>query len=682
MYSLDDDELRGAWVEYIEPSHIEATLDMTDSNSIVYDWWDIESANRELAENILTSPSRALQQARAVVDDLIPRDIEARLNVRITNLPTEAARIRIRDIRPEHIGKLLAIDGLVRKVVPVRPRLTRATFACKRCAVRTTIDQDGTTIQEPLECRGSTIEGGCGRSGGVQSGTAFEMLPESREFVAVQKIEIQEVPEGLRGGAQPERITVWLEDDLVGLIYPGDHIVANSIIRATPRKKGREVLTLFEVDGMAVSTETQETAFEDVLLTPEDIEEIEKLADNPNIHSILARSIAPSLYGLGTEKRALLYQLFGGVGKTALDGTVLRGDIHILLMGDPGTAKSQLLRYVSGIAPRGIYASGKSASQAGLTAAAVKDDFGEGRWTLEAGALVLADKGLAAVDELDKMNDNDRSSMHEAMEQQTIHINKAGMSAVLNSRCSILAAANPQHGRFSEFEPYPEQFNLPAALISRFDFVFPITDVPNTSKDEALAEHILKSHTEGEGGHKEPAITPEFIRKYISYAKRCKPKLTGEARTILLKWFVEMRGESDRDSGRVAVTPRALEAGIRTSEAVARIRLSETVDAVDASMYVDLAMKAVKVMEGVGGIDVDKITTGIPSSERSKIGTIKGFIKSGHVEGQKGTPREYVYEECGRVGMDREKVKDILDKMVRDGDAYCPSHNIVAITPR
>ena len=267
-------------------------------------------------------------------------------------------------------------------------------------------------------------------------------------------------------------------------------------------------------------------------------------------------------------------------------------------MGDPGIAKSQLLKYMTKISPRGIYTSGKSTTSAGLTATAVKDELGDGRWTVEAGALVLADKGIAAVDELDKMNNEDRSSLHEAMEQQTISVAKAGVMATLKSRCSLLAAANPKLGRFDKYEAIAPQINLTPALMSRFDLIFVLTDEPVRELDEKIAEHILKSNYAGElasqkssnpGVSKEelesamkiiiPEIEPDLLRKYVAYArKNIFPTLSQEAMERLKRHYVSLRSSQAQESSKpVPVTPRHIEALVRLSEASARLTLNSSV---------------------------------------------------------------------------------------------------------
>ena len=262
----------------------------------------------------------------------------------------------------------------------------------------------------------------------------------------------------------------------------------------------------------------------------------------------------------------------GGVKKTSEDGDSRRGDIHILLIGDPGSGKSQLIRRMSIVAPKSRFVSGKGASSAGLTASVVKDEFLRG-WALEAGALVLANKGLAAIDEMDKMSDEDTSAMHEALEQQSVTISKANIQATLRCETTVLAAANPKFGRFDPYELIAKQIQMPATLINRFDLIFPVRDVPNPSNDELMADFILNLHR-GANKQKEAPITTEMLRKYIAYAKQnVFPELTDDALAEIRRYYVQMRNQGSEEGGAIPISARQLEGLVRLSEASARVRL-------------------------------------------------------------------------------------------------------------
>ena len=377
------------------------------------------------------------------------------------------------------------------------------------------------------------------------------------------------------------------------------------------------------------------------------------------------------------------------------DGSYLRGDIHMLLVGDPGVAKSQMLQYVIKLSPRGIYTSGKSSTSAGLTATAVKDEFGDGRWTLEAGALVLADMGIAAVDEMDKMAKEDRSALHEAMEQQSISIAKAGITATLRTRCSLLGAANPKMGRFDSFAPIAEQINMPPSLLSRFDLIFIMEDNPDQTIDRAISEHILKSHNVGEilehhqrnpiDGYDAsaiekalapvtPDIDPKIFRKYIAYSKRnCFPILTEEAKERLVEYYLKLRGYAD-DNKPVPVTARQLEALVRLSEASARMRLSDSIRPEDAERViaiVDACLRKVAYDADSGSFDIDKLVTGIPKQRKDLYRIIKETIDN--LADESGYSRiDTVVQELVRNNHDRDDVRKRLDELTRNGEYYEP----------
>ena len=696
---LKDESLVAKWQKFFEEhckSDIETvSLSYPEKRSLFVDYWKLDEENSELAELILSQPFKAFFNAEAALKNIdVATGDKLRLHFRVTNLP-DTSRVIIRKIRANHLGRFMAIDGLVKKRTEVRPKLLVGAFQCAKCSAIIRIEQEEDILKEPSECYED--QGGCGRV------SSFKLLTSHSEFIDSQKIEVQENPEGLRGGAQPERISVYLEDDLVGEISPGDRIVANGILHSMPRRRGTFRLTSFSKVMDAVSIESQELAFEEVEVSPEDEKEILKTSRDSEIYTKMRESIAPTIYGMEIEKDALILQLFGGTAKEMPDGTRIRGDIHSLLVGDPGTAKSQMLTYMAKISPRSVYASGKASTAAGLTAAAVRDEFGEGQWTLEAGALVLADMGIACIDEIDKMSDHDRSSLHQAMEQQEISVAKAGINATLKSRCAIIAAANPKLGRFDEFMPMHEQINMPPALISRFDLIFSIIDKPDWKKDADLAAHILQTHKAGQVNEnisrtkkskyskKErdnlmqivmPTFDPDFLRKYIAYAKRnIFPVMTDEALEMIKDYYVNFRNSSE-DS--VAFTPRQLEAFVRLAEASAKLRLSQeaTVDDAKRSIYiVEQYLRRVGMDRETGKIDIDIIATGISHSQHDRMRTIMDVIKRLCNETKDGNAaRGDIIQETEIAGLESSKVEQALDRLKRNGQIYEPVHGKYKIT--
>ncbi|MGC9436122.1 MAG: minichromosome maintenance protein MCM [Methanomicrobiales archaeon] len=610
------------------------------------------------------------------------------INIRFTNLPR---KIAVRDIRADQINRFISIEGILRKTTEVRPRLVSAVFQCRTCGRHTEpIAQGYGRFHEPEVCPG------CERR------SKMDVVLHKSRFVDAQKVRIQESPEGLRGGEQPQTLDIDVTDDLTGTVSPGDRVIINGILRSIQRVVHGNKSTFFDIYLECNSIEVGEKEFEEVNIDEQDEAEIRELADDPGLVRKVTRSIAPTIYGNDDVKEAIALQLFGGIPKDMPDGSYLRGDIHILLVGDPGIAKSQLLRYVVKLSPRGIYTSGKSSTSAGLTATAVKDEFGDGRWTLEAGALVLADMGIAAVDEMDKMQKDDRSALHEAMEQQSISVAKAGITATLRSRCALLGAANPKLGRFDQFVPMADQINMPPSLLSRFDLIFVMTDDPNEERDVAIAGHIIKTHSVGELMKQHayspipdvnqeyidrelapvtPDISPELLRKYIAFAKRtCFPILGDDARQELIRYYIRLRSLAGQDKP-VPVTARQLEALVRLAEASARMRLSDTIDREDAERViriVDTCLRQVAYDAESGGFDIDKLATGVSKSQRDIIRTVKEAIRD--VGGDSGRARvSEVIETAMIKGFTREKIEEVIDRLKRDGEAMEPRNGTIKL---
>jgi len=364
-----------------------------EQRSLHVDYDDLYQFDQDLADDFLSQPDQIgdfAEEALRVYD--LPADVSlGQAHVRLRNLP-DTVDIRSIRVHDNHVGRLIAVSGIIRKATDVRPKITDAAFECQRCGTMTYIPQSDGGFQEPHECQG------CERQG------PFRVNYDQSEFVDSQKLRVQESPEGLRGGETPQSIDVDIEDDITGKVTAGDHVTVTGVLHIDQVTDGNEKSQLFDLYMDGVSVEIEDEQFEDMEISEQDKRDIVELSNHPDIYDEMVASVAPSIYGYDEEKLAMILQLFSGVTKDLPDGSRIRGDLHMLLIGDPGTGKSQLLSYIRNIAPRSVYTSGKGSSSAGLTAAAVRDDFGEGQqWSLEAGALVLADQGIAAVDELDKM---------------------------------------------------------------------------------------------------------------------------------------------------------------------------------------------------------------------------------------------------------------------------------------
>jgi len=1183
-----------------------------EQRSLHVDYDDLYQFDQDLADDYLSQPDQLedfAEEALRVYD--LPADVSlGQAHVRLRNLP-DTVDIRSIRVHDNHVGRMIAVSGIVRKATDVRPKITEAAFECQRCGTMTYIPQSDGGFQEPHECQG------CERQG------PFRVNYDQSEFVDSQKLRVQESPEGLRGGETPQSIDIDIEDDITGKVTAGDHVTVTGVLHIDQVTEGNEKSQLFDLYMDGVSVEIEDEQFEDMEISEADKKDIIELSNHPDIYDEMVASVAPSIYGYDEEKLAMILQLFSGVTKTLPDGSRIRGDLHMLLIGDPGTGKSQMLSYIRNIAPRSVYTSGKGSSSAGLcvtgdtlihtadgferirdlaephhptpvevdtsapaehdlytfdretgtitrressrvwrmpdkscrrietahgkeletsvntpvlvcgdegiewrriadidagdfvavpnyhnidrstpsprsffefaeeklkptaesvaflrrrlgeefgtlrdaaaaldlpedfiydslsnrhlplqrldrildaidtdredidiaramlghgnsiaipdvfdadlmylvglvfgdddlmisrrdgnrgcvrisnsnedllreaariieetfdksveierqsdrvpcirihsstiarffgqlgmqspkgdlqldphlttaehadaflrglfdadgavsardgggssvqfstisdefgrqiqlmletygvrsrrrerdrrgtyelesgheiesravqthltiygkdidtfaerigfrcktktaaletivgdtnrrgeripisgvlvtadvaagsyhqnfrrgdnpsrqrarailadrnpgdieptvreateadlvwdevvaavdtgekelfdltvpetnnfvgngvvthnTAAAVRDDFGEGQqWSLEAGALVLADQGIAAVDELDKMRPEDRSAMHQALEQQEISISKAGINATLKSRCSLLGAANPKYGRFDQYEPIGEQIDLEPALVSRFDLIFTVTDQPDPDEDAALAEHILRTNYAGELETQrthvanpeftreevasvtdtvEPAIDPDLLRKYIAYAKRtCYPTMTDAAKAAIRDFYVDLRAKGADEDAPVPVTARKLEALVRLAEASARVRLSDTVEREDATRSTDIVrscLQDIGVDPETGEFDADVIETGTSKSQRDRIKSIKDVIETVDAEYEKeaGAPLEAIVERAEAEGIEESKVMDQIEQLRRKGDLYSP----------
>jgi len=489
----------------------------------------------------------------------------------------------------------------------------------------------------------------------------------------------------LTGGEQPKRINVFVKEDLVEprmeeKTTPGARVKVIGILKEVPVPLSTGGLsTRFE---LAVETNNLiplEETFEELDISDEDEKQILELSQDPKVFAKLAESIAPSVWGYKEIKESLVLQLFGGVQKKRTDGQKTRGDIHLLLIGDPGVAKSVLLLFMSNVSPKGRYVVGKSASGAGLTASVVRDEYLKG-WSLEAGALVLSNKGLVSIDELEKMDPTERSAMHEALEQQTVTISKANVQATLKAQTSVLAAANPKFGRFDPTQGIPQQIDLPPTLINRFDIIFALRDLPNKINDEKVATHILTEHQKEA---KTMLINKDLFRKYIAYAKqRIIPKLTDEAVNKIKEFYVNLRNKPMRSGSEmksIPISARQLGSLIRMAEASAKVRLSETVDDYDA----EIAIKLIKYYlehtgydEETGQIDIDKISGRIRSSQRNKIFKVRDLILEMKEEFGEQIPIDELEKKL-EGEMNSGEIDEALDKLAKEGTIFRPRRGYV-----
>lgn len=559
----------------------------------------------KLIESIRNNSKRYQRMFMDVVDSLLPTSIrdfpktvqDVILEQRLTNdsrnkLPSDIIRrydliichrpglkfsiLPLRQVDSRSVGHLISVKGVVTRAAEVKPHMAVASFVCDVCGHEEFKTVGGLTYLPLIECTSEACRASNSR-GNLHHQT------RGSKFVSFQEIRIQEPSDQVPMGQVPRSMKIFAFGNATRQCTPGDLITITGPLLTMPYMGFRAVTAglVHDTHVEAFKIIREKKSYKDTSLSAEMVERIHNERQGQDMYTRLSRSIAPEIHGLEDVKKALLLLLVGGVSKEMSDGMKIRGDINLLLMGDPGVAKSQLLKHISVLAPRGIYTTGKGSSGVGLTAAVLKDTI-TGEMTLEGGALVLADQGICCIDEFDKMDERDRTSIHEVMEQQSVSIAKAGITTTLNARTSILAAANPLYGRYDRKKTPHENINLPAALLSRFDLVFLLLDVPDHQADLSLAEAVTFVHQNlkaKERDHTVP-LDAHFMRAYIAEAKRMEPVIPSGLHNFIIQKYVEKRLEQTDISkvGYVYVTPRTLLGIIRLAQGLARLRFSETVD--------------------------------------------------------------------------------------------------------
>lgn len=642
---------------------------LRDSEGVIYiDFMKLTEFSNVLSDEVLINPEETLRILEQAIEQ---SGLVSDVRVRLFNL-SKSQEMKIRNIRSRHLNEVIVIEGIIRQASDVRPQVVNAKFECPSCGTVISVLQMEKKFREPSRCS-------CGRRGG------FKLI--SKEMVDTQRLVIEESPESLSGGEQPKRMNVFVKEDLVEpkmeeKTTPGARVKVIGVLKEVPVPLNTGGLsTRFELAVEANNIIPMEETFEELDIDEEDERQILELSKDPDIFEKLAKSISPSVWGYEEIKKSLVLQLFGGVQKNRPNGAKNRGDIHILLIGDPGVAKSVTLGFMADISPKGRYVVGKSASGAGLTATVVRDEYLKG-WSLEAGAMVLANKGLVCIDELEKMDPQDRSAMHEAMEQQTVTISKANVQASLRAETSVLAAANPKFGRFDPYQSIAQQIDLPPTLINRFDIIFTLRDIPDKDKDMKIAAHVLNEHMM-DGN--EMFIKRDLFRKYVAYAKqRVKPKLSEEAAMEVKNFYVNLRNKpvaSESAMRPIPISARQLQALIRLAEASAKLRLSETVSVDDAQKAIEL-MKYYLMQVGYDyeskTFDIDKVTNKMSNSKMNKIFTVKEAITALESKFGKEIPIEELKEDL-KDKMSETEVDEAVNKLIGGNEIYRPKRGFIGV---
>ncbi|WP_349257147.1 minichromosome maintenance protein MCM [Nitrososphaera sp.] len=639
-----------------------------NTQSLSVDYIDFDTYNPDLAKMLTHKPDGMLaafdEAALSILREIHPdyeQEIRDKIRVRIGNYTVSKG---LRDINADLIDKLVSVSGMVVRSSEVKPLAKKVTYKCTNCGAPTESMLKGLVMKKPTKCSA------CGEK-------ELEMDPENSIFVDFQMVRLQELPEDLPAGQLPHYMEVTVIGDLVDQCRPGDRVMLTGIVRIEAEQLAPQVKTsLFRLrmegnnieylGGRAGSKDTR--SVERVAISTEDERQIRTIASKPDAYEKLVASFAPHIYGQEVIKESILLLIVGSVTKKLGDGSARRGDINVLLVGDPGTAKSEMLKFAAKIAPRGLYTSGRGSTAAGLTAAVLRDK--SGIMMLEAGAVVLGDQGLVCIDEFDKIKPEDRSALHEVMEQQTCSVAKGGIVATLNARTSILSAANPMYGKYDPYKNITENVNLPVPLLTRFDLIFIVRDIPEKDRDNLIASHILEIHRDIEHAAK-PVIEIDLFSKYLTFAKRGEPALTTEAIDIIRSYYMDMRKVDSE--GMITVTPRQLEGLVRLATARARLLLKENVDADDANRaiyLVDQMLKTAGVDVNTGKMDVG-VLYGKPQSEVSKQ---KLFMEV--FNGLSGTDNSEVEEknlvaELAKTGrFSEEEARVQINRFSREGRIY------------
>jgi len=631
---------------------------LNDERRLLIDFSLLEQYDINIAEKFIEYPEETLKIFEDALYDLEP-SLKDKVRIRFYNLPKYLEK-RISSLRSEHLGKLVVVDGIVKRASEVRPEIHEAIFQCIECKRLVSQIQTERSLKKPLKCP-------------YCESRTFDLIGE--KLYDARWIVIEE-PYEILSGEKPSNIMVYLKEDLVDpklrfKTDPGNRIKVIGILKSVQRKMRKSYGRAMEIFIDAINFEVLETEWEDIEISEEDEKKIIELSKDPNLYQKLINSIAPTIFGLEEVKEAILLQMFGGNEQIMPDGTRIRGEIHILLIGEPSTAKSQLLKYVANLMPRAKYVSGSGVTAAGLIATVTRDEEFLGGWVLEAGAVVMANKSVVCIDEIEKVKKDDLIALHEAMEQGSISIAKASIVATLPAKTSVLAAGNPKYGRFDPYIPLREQVDIPETLLTRFDLKFALKDIPSKEIDEKILEHIRNTRFLNVQESFKECIEPSLLKKYIAYArKNIFPKMSLEALKKLEEFYLQTR-EKAKETSAIPITLRQYEALIRLSQASAKARLSNVVTEEDAERAIRLMKVSLRQFgfePELGTIDIDKYEGITTATQRGKIRTVRMIIDELAKVFGNMIPEEEIIKRAKEQGVD--DAEEILNKMKLSGELF------------